>query len=105
MNNSHSLSDLNKEITNMTVYGENLIDLSENYWCYLPENALLQIFSYLDYKDILNAGLVCKNWNNISYDDLLWRDIFRRDFKIDKTSYPSKLTTFLNSKFIFFVLT
>lgn len=88
MNNS--LRDLNKGITIMTVYEDSVIDLSENYWCYLPEAALLQIFSYLDYKEILNAGLVCKNWNSVSYDDLLWRDIFHRDFKVDKTSYPSE---------------
>lgn len=61
-----------------------------SYWCYLPEAVLLQIFSYLDYNELLNVGLVCKNWLPISRDDLLWRDVFHRDFKIDPSLYPCK---------------
>lgn len=62
----------------------------ENYWCFIPEAALLQILSNLDHKELLNVGLVCRNWLSVSRDDLLWRYIFHRDFKIDATLYPSK---------------
>lgn len=65
-------------------------DTNSCFWCYLPEAALLQIFSYLDNKELLNVGLVCKRWYVSSRDDLLWRDLFHRDFKIDATVYPCK---------------
>lgn len=61
----------------------------QSVWCYLPDAVLLQIFSYLDHKHLLNAGVVCKNWNNLSYDDLLWRDLFHKDFKTDSSLYTS----------------
>lgn len=63
----------------------------QSVWCYLPDAVLLQIFSYLDHKHLLKAGVVCKNWNNLSYDDLLWRDLFHKDFKTDSSLYSCKI--------------
>lgn len=84
MTSSSALADDTREVTMDDEEEDN------GYWCYLAEAALLQVFGYLDHKDLMNVGLVCKTWNATSYDDLLWRDIFHRDFKTDVTVYPSK---------------
>lgn len=83
-----------RDVRTMTVTDSdeelNEITYENGYWCYLPEAALLQVFSYLDHIELLNVGLVCRSWLPISRDDLLWRDLFYRDFKIDASLYPSK---------------
>lgn len=66
---------------------ENSEFYNESLWTFLPDAVLLQIFSYLDHKQLLRAGLVCKTWNSISYDDFLWRDLFHKDFKVNSTLY------------------
>lgn len=57
----------------------------QSNWAYLTEPVLLEIFQYLGLRDVLNAGAVCKNWNTVSYDNLLWRSYFRKDFNIDSS--------------------
>ena len=38
------------------------------------DNAFFQIFSYLTVEDrVLDACLVCKLWNSICFDGLLWQ--------------------------------
>ena len=53
-------------------------------WELVPEELLLQIFSHLEYQEICKAGLVCSKWWKVSKDDILWRKILRRDFKLQK---------------------
>lgn len=67
---------------------------SSNYyegteWSLIPENVLVRIFKYLCAPDILNCGLVCRRWNNLSYDSLLWKFKFQQDFKI-QNNIPRK---------------
>lgn len=54
-------------------------------WNYIPEPILLKILAQLPVRDILNASECCRRWNDISKDDYLWKKLFQRDFKIDKT--------------------
>ncbi len=47
----------------------------------LPEELLLQIFSYLgSAKDVASLGLACKTLNQISKDDEIWLPLFHRHF-------------------------
>ncbi|XP_066142141.1 F-box/WD repeat-containing protein 5 [Euwallacea fornicatus] len=54
-------------------------------WCYLPYPALYKIFQHLTYKELLSVGNVCKHWLQASRNDLLWRDLFYRDFLVDRS--------------------
>lgn len=56
-----------------------------SFWLYLPEPVLFQIFSYLNHKELLTVGEVCRRWFEVSRDDLLWRDLFYKNFKIDRS--------------------
>jgi hypothetical protein len=40
----------------------------------LPREMKIQIFSYLSYKDLKRALLVCREWRNIGEDPCLWRE-------------------------------
>lgn len=65
------------------------INFTKNYvsssWSLIPEPVLHNILYYLTARDILQAGQCCRRWNDISKDDFLWRKIFQRDFKVDRT--------------------
>lgn len=39
----------------------------------LDEGTLVKIFSYLPIRDLVRASQVCKLWNRLSYDRLLWK--------------------------------
>lgn len=39
----------------------------------LDEGTLVKIFSYLPIRDLVRASKVCKLWNRLSYDRLLWK--------------------------------
>lgn len=54
-------------------------------WNYIPDPMLLQIFQYLSAKELLDAGRTCRLWNRVSYDELLWKQLFYKDFKIDRS--------------------
>lgn len=54
-------------------------------WEYLPAPALCNIFKYLSYKDLINAGRTCVMWYNASKDDFLWKDLLCENFKIDRS--------------------
>lgn len=61
----------------------------ESVWSCIPENVLLKVFGYSDVKEILSCGGCCKRWNSIANDELLWKQKFQNNFKIDK-SIPKK---------------
>lgn len=52
-------------------------------WFYMPDFVLLIIFQYLNPRQLLTAGEVCKSWNRVSRDELLWKALFYRTYKID----------------------
>lgn len=52
-------------------------------WFYMPDSILLSIFRYLNPKELLTAGEVCKSWNRVSKDEFLWKNLLYRTFKID----------------------
>lgn len=51
-----------------------------SFWCYLPYPVLYTIFEYLNYKDLVAAGQVCKLWYEVAQDDLLWKKRFFENF-------------------------
>lgn len=42
----------------------------------LPEELVLQVLSYLNPRDLLRSGAVCRHWYDLSRDPLLWKDFF-----------------------------
>lgn len=52
-------------------------------WYYMPDSILLSIFQLLSPKEVTTAGMVCKSWNRVSHDELLWKELFYRTYKID----------------------
>eukprot|EP00128_Syssomonas_multiformis_P011171 Colp12_sorted_trinity150504_noHs@35656 len=38
----------------------------------LPEVCVMRIFSFLDFKSLMNAGKTCKSWNILSLSESLW---------------------------------
>lgn len=57
----------------------------ECFWNLMPDSMLLQVFQYLSARELLNAGQICRLWNRVSYDELLWKSLLYRDYKIDST--------------------
>lgn len=59
----------------------------------LPNELLLQIFSYLSPRDLCRCAQVCRQWSRVSWDGLLWqrlhpvRWIFRNDWRIAMDDY------------------
>lgn len=60
-------------------------EMEGSLWCYLPYPALYKIFQHLTYKELISAGRVCKLWYEASRNDLLWRELFYKNFLIDKS--------------------
>lgn len=58
-------------------------------WAFIPDPVLVRILLLLPVRDVLNAGECCQRWNDISKDEYLWRKLFQRDFKVDR-SIPLK---------------
>lgn len=54
-------------------------------WNFIPDPVLLKIATLLSVRDILNVSEVCRRWNDITKDEYLWKRIFQRDFKVDRT--------------------
>ena len=52
-------------------------------WDYVPDSILLMIFKYLNPKQLVAIGEVCRSWNRVSKDEMLWKDLFYRTFNID----------------------
>lgn len=69
-------------------------------WAFIPDPILLQVFQHLTAKEILTAGLVCKDWCRVSYDDILWKNLVYRHFKIDRSveKMPGKYSWMLEYK-------
>ena len=48
----------------------------------LPDSLVYQIFLSLGPADVLAAGLVCRQWQAVSRDELLWREQFYRYYQV-----------------------
>ncbi|KAJ1520007.1 hypothetical protein ONE63_004238 [Megalurothrips usitatus] len=62
---------------------ENRKRLLGNSWYHIPKPLLQNIFQYLCAPDLIKAGLTCTTWYQTSNDELLWRDLLRKDFGVD----------------------
>ncbi|XP_064650003.1 F-box/WD repeat-containing protein 5-like [Lineus longissimus] len=56
-------------------------------WQKLPDDILLKIFTYLQAQQLLVISQVCRSWSRVAYDELIWKDLFYRYWKI-KRSIP-----------------
>ncbi|XP_046398451.1 F-box/WD repeat-containing protein 5 [Ischnura elegans] len=52
-------------------------------WAYLPEEILRFVFQYLSAEELLTAGRTCQTWLRVSYDEILWKNLFLLEFDID----------------------
>ena len=57
--------------------------------CILPEEIIFLIFQFLDYKSICNNCLVCKQWNRVGNDELIWKNLHKQ--RIVKGIYKQKM--------------
>ncbi|KAG8269278.1 F-box/WD repeat-containing protein 5, partial [Homalodisca vitripennis] len=55
------------------------------WWDIMPDPMLLQVFQYLTARELLDAGQTCRLWNRVSYDEMLWKHLLYRDFRIDSS--------------------
>ena len=53
-------------------------------------DSILYIFTFLDIKSIINCSLVCKSFNSISKNELIWKRLFN-----EKYSYIIKHNKYL----------
>ena len=52
-------------------------------WMYMPDSVLLIIFQFLSPKELLTAGEACRSWNRVSQDEMLWKRLFYKTYKVD----------------------
>ena len=55
-----------------------------NNWGNIPEPILINIMKKLNLKDVITCSEVCVNWNIVCEDELLWKCLFKRDFRNKK---------------------
>lgn len=67
-----------------------------NLWSSLPYPALTNIFQYLNFKDLIAASEVCRDWYEASRSPLLWKDLFYSNFRVDRS--VQKISGKLNEK-------
>ncbi|XP_066466580.1 F-box/WD repeat-containing protein 5 [Tiliqua scincoides] len=48
----------------------------------LPDSILFEIFLYLDFTDVLSAGLTCQQWHAVARDEVLWKELFYRYYRV-----------------------
>uniref|UniRef100_A0ABM5F6L7 F-box/WD repeat-containing protein 5 isoform X2 n=1 Tax=Pogona vitticeps TaxID=103695 RepID=A0ABM5F6L7_9SAUR len=51
---------------------------------FLPDSILFEIFLYLDHTDVLSAGRVCRQWHAVAQDEVLWKELFYRYYRIPR---------------------
>lgn len=55
-----------------------------SHWQLLPDCILLHIFSFLNWSDLINVGLLCRSWYRVSCDEFLWRSLFQLEWRLPK---------------------
>jgi hypothetical protein len=48
----------------------------------LPDSLILHVLWYLPHQSVVMLSMTCHRFHTIAHDDLLWRHMFRRDFKV-----------------------
>uniref|UniRef100_A0A5F8GAH7 F-box domain-containing protein n=1 Tax=Monodelphis domestica TaxID=13616 RepID=A0A5F8GAH7_MONDO len=49
---------------------------------FLPDSIIYQIFLSLSHEDVLATGLVCHQWQAVSLDEFLWKELFYRYYQV-----------------------
>ncbi|KAK5614854.1 F-box/WD repeat-containing protein 5 [Crenichthys baileyi] len=67
---------------------------------FLPDSLLLEIFLHLPHDAVLKAGLTCKQWQAVSKDEFLWRELFYRYYRIPRSAprHPSAVSWYREFK-------
>ncbi|XP_061460281.1 F-box/WD repeat-containing protein 5 isoform X2 [Rhineura floridana] len=60
----------------------------------LPDSILFGIFLYLDYTDVLSAGLACRQWHAVAQDEVLWKELFYKYYRVarDIPRHPAAIS-------------
>jgi WD40 repeat protein len=51
-------------------------------WNTVPEPVILYIFQHLPLEDVVTCSLVCKAWHSATCQNILWKRLLIRDFKL-----------------------
>src|ERR1700679_962020 len=65
----------------------------------MNNDCIFSIFTFLNVNDIITCSIVCKNFNNITRNERIWKSLFTSKFKINCTIHyydNYKLYTILN---------
>ncbi|KAK9787374.1 hypothetical protein WJX73_008576 [Symbiochloris irregularis] len=63
-----------------------LADIEEaSFWESIPAASLLEIFRFLDSRDVAAACCVCTFWKDVGTSRCLWRELLVREFKVPVT--------------------
>lgn len=83
--------------------GDNVNEYRNLDWEFIPEPVLLAVLRLLDVQSVIVCSRVCKRWNGIAADNLLWKFVLRRDFKIRANkldiSNPEVINTCFKSEY------
>lgn len=52
-----------------------------SYYQYFQVNVKIKIFSYLDAIQLCRISRVCKEWHDLTSDNILWSEILERDIR------------------------
>ena len=52
----------------------------------LPDSIILHILAYLPFSSIGSAAQVCRHWQGVCQDELLWRQVFLQHYKLPRTT-------------------
>jgi F-box-like len=75
----------NVEETSVELKTEEFEPPAEDLWLFLPDQVVLHIFQFLSGQQLSTVKQVCTTWHRIGCDELLWRDLLLKDYKIDKS--------------------
>uniref|UniRef100_A0A3Q2GMA5 F-box and WD repeat domain containing 5 n=1 Tax=Cyprinodon variegatus TaxID=28743 RepID=A0A3Q2GMA5_CYPVA len=66
----------------------------------LPDSLVLEIFLHLPHYAVLKAGLTCRQWQAVSRDEFLWRELFYRYYRILRSvpRHPSAVSWYREFK-------
>ncbi|XP_013871469.1 F-box/WD repeat-containing protein 5 isoform X2 [Austrofundulus limnaeus] len=69
----------------------------------LPDSLVLEIFLRLPHDAVLRAGLTCRQWQAVSRDEFLWRELFYSYYRIPRSvpRHPSAVSWYREFKRLF----
>ncbi|XP_011075931.1 uncharacterized protein LOC105160310 [Sesamum indicum] len=53
----------------------------------MPTDLCLKIFCWLDHQNLAAAQLVCRKWRDLASDDMLWSNLFKERWGIDRSTF------------------